>query len=682
MLIVASAILLVLGILAYRKALAARLRSGSDRGPGAEGVGLLALRILVLVLFGAILVAAVLSKVWVVRPRTVAVLLDVSQSMAAVKADSAAAAMASSLVPPEGAKAVNWEFAESARVEVRVQESKVRSQEAGRTRIGVALSVAAKARPGAVVLLSDGQDNGTEDPLAAARELGVPVYAVGFGGAAKRNLAISDVSLPAVVYAGETTEVLVRVSSVGFGTNATRAGVALRGQGLTAALGTEAAEQDLAFKTVFEKPGRQVFAARAESLPGEDNYADNVKSVAADVKPGKVRVVYLTNRPGTGTRLVPTALKAQKRIDLRPVVAVTGGFPVEEAASADVFVLDNVAETGSPEFWRGLSARVLAGAGVLVLAGPGFLPGPVMDSMLGSGTSRSGEGKWTPELTSAGRMLPWFADFGRVPPFAGARTPDRAGGASVWVRAREDGSPLILAGKNGKGRFVLVAGYPIWRWGFGPDLNPYEETPLSLFLGGVVRYLAERDTSPFMLEPARPGFLAGEPVRLQLRAMSADGQPWQGLGVVVGARARRQTGETLSEEQKAEPEPQAVMTEAAPGVYQAQLDALAPGEYHALARVTMDDSILGRAGAEFAVAAQSIELARTGLNQALLSQLASSTGGRFVRAESLGSAGLGITLGSYQRRFVFDARRAVWAYVLVALLAGAEWLLRRKRGLL
>jgi hypothetical protein len=124
------------------------------------------------------------------------------------------------------------------------------------------------------------------------------------------------------------------------------------------------------------------------------------------------------------------------------------------------------------------------------------------------------------------------------------------------------------------------------------------------------------------------------------------------------------------------------MTEAAPGVYQAQLDALAPGEYHALARVTMDDSILGRAGAEFAVAAQSIELARTGLNQALLSQLASSTGGRFVRAESLGSAGLGITLGSYQRRFVFDARRAVWAYVLVALLAGAEWLLRRKRGLL
>ena len=81
MLIAVSAILLVLGVLAYRRPLAGQVQRGKDKGQRAEGAALLALRVVVLLMFASIFVGAVLSKVWTVRPKRVAVLLDVSESM-------------------------------------------------------------------------------------------------------------------------------------------------------------------------------------------------------------------------------------------------------------------------------------------------------------------------------------------------------------------------------------------------------------------------------------------------------------------------------------------------------------------------------------------------------------------------------------------------------------------------
>jgi hypothetical protein len=136
------------------------------------------------------------------------------------------------------------------------------------------------------------------------------------------------------------------------------------------------------------------------------------------------------------------------------------------------------------------------------------------------------------------------------------------------------------------------------------------------------------------------------------------------------------------------------MTETGSGVYQVAIEALGPGRYHAVATVENGDSppersthgtvpvFLGKATTDFAVADQPLELVSTGMNEGLLRAISEASGGKFFRSDSLPRDGGEIVLGTYQRRFVFDPRRAVWAYVLIALLAGAEWLLRRRRGLL
>jgi len=478
-----------------------------------------------------------------------------------------------------------------------------------------------------------------------------------------------------------------------------------------------------------------------------------------------VRVAYVTNRPGVDTRMMLRALESDDRIEVLPDVAVTGSLGnwgqsrqrtrneervTRNAPQADVFVLDDVVETGSPAVWQTIAGQVRAGAGLLVLAGPDFQPGPNVGGLLEGTAGRAQTGTFTPELAAEGRVMPWWGtaggardvgrgargeqirshdgrdviDLARVPPFAGLmpltganRQSPIANRQSLWLVAQENEVPLIVAGKAGKGRFVYVAGYPLWRWGFGPEANPDQGTPLSVFTTGVMRYLAERDTSPFRLQTDETDLYRGQPVRLVMKAVAPDGRPWTGLSAMVqvvavsvdsgtgtNPESRDQNPELGTQAQK--PETVAVpMTETGGGVYEATIEALAPGRYRAVATVENGDSpseetgdspserlrrtrrgtvpsFLGKAATEFVVAEQAVELASTGMNEGLLRAISEASGGRFFVSDSLPREGNGIALGSYQRRFTFDPRRAVWAYVLIALLAGAEWLLRRRRGML
>jgi hypothetical protein len=328
-----------------------------------------------------------------------------------------------------------------------------------------------------------------------------------------------------------------------------------------------------------------------------------------------------------------------------------------------------------------------------VLAGPNFQPGQSIGKVLNGTVGRAQAGTFTPELTAEGGVLPWFdrdtIDLGIVPPFVGLRPLSPianrqspiANDLAVWLVARENSAPLLAAGKAGKGKVVYVAAYPLWRWGFGPEEKPEQGTPLSVFLTGVVRYLAERDASPFWLQVQSPGLYRGQPVRLTLRAVAPDGRSWTRLSVLLRITRMADSATDTGDSPRAGTVP-VPMTETGAGVYEAKIEALGPGRYRAVATVSTTDTVLGKATTEFAVADQPLELANTGMNEGLLRAIAEASGGKFSSSDSLAREGGEISLGLYQRRFVFDPRRAVWAYVLIALLAGAEWFLRRRRGLL
>lgn len=657
MFIAASALALAAAVLAYRRS----MRRGGDWW-------LLGLRLAVLLGLVALLAGAVLGAHWTVRSRRVVVLVDRSASIAAVGADSALLALAAGLELPAGARRELWAFSDSVRANVRPGEAS-----GSATELGLALAAAGRSRPGAIVLLSDGRDNGRDDPIVAAREAGVPVHAIGFGARRARNVGIERVVAPPVVHAGESVSVSVRVSVSGGA--AEEVGLRLGSETRRLRLPAGDASLDQEFRVVMSRPGPASLVAAVDSLSEESDYSDNVLAQDVEVRASRHSIVYLAGAPGPTSRFVVAALRGDDRLTV--TVLSPASTDTSALRRADVLVLDDVAESRcSPAMVAVMERRSESGLGVLVLAGPAMRFEQGFGRLFGLTSGPAVAGPFVARPTRAGRLVAWLDGFGRLdrrpaPLDAVARFLPTTPTWETWLEAEGSGEPLLVRGGAGRVRTLGLAGYPAWRWGFGSDSTPSRGL-LDEFLVGAVRYLAEPDRGPLRLNPVKPTYYSGERVTLRLAAQGPGGVPWSGLSVSLRLHPSDSGSASAS----------APMSELAPGVYEANVAGMTGGRYRAVATAVLDDSGVGEASAELAVLDRSVEMVRLGLNEPLLLALARESEGAYVPAESVGIGGVPVRLALRRTGFEFDLRRSAAFYALLALVAGAEWLVRRRRGLL
>ncbi len=667
MITVVSAILLILAFLLY-------WREFGTRG----GYWLFILRVVIVLILGWMALDRVVTVRWTQQPRRVAFLVDRSRSMEMIGVDSVVDRVLRSLQERiVGVKQEVWWFGDSV---IKLGPGGQAAQPGKeRTRLGRALEVVSQTGPAAILLLSDGQDNGQVDAMQVAQRLAVPVYTVGFGGNRGRNLMIKELEIPAVAYAQDTVVIRVRLASIGF-INQERCRLRLDGQTKEVTLARDWSEEDVFFRVVFTESGNKTVWVGADSLPDELSYIDNQCFGSIEIKPARTRIVYITNHPGPQTRFIRRMLEKDIRFDVKNAIALTGGLNrmARLLDSADVFVVDNAAEVAQDrEFWNALRSRVEGGVGVFLLAGDGFKAGEQLEKLLPIKGGQLLRGEWTPMIAEPALFLPGLREdglnFASVPPFSGIWAGTVANEqATVWMTAQENQAPLLVAGKAGKGKVVYLGAFPLWRWGFLADVLPDKPTPLDVFLSGTVRYLSEKDTSLFSLKTDALDYLTGERITLLLDAKALDGTPWEGLDVRIAVQDSLGNHFYIP------------MQEMGSGRYRAEIDGLAPGRYFAFAEVRAENRLRYQtAPVEFRVTEQSVEIIQLGINRDLLSRIASLTGGWFIPADSIDEiATREFRLGVYHRSFSLDPRKIPVIYGLVALLFGLEIILRRQRGLL
>ncbi|MEO0073466.1 MAG: hypothetical protein ABIK43_02235 [candidate division WOR-3 bacterium] len=655
--IVVSLVLLALVFLAYHRAL------------GSLGTWwLFLLRLLQAGVLFLVLTGRTFTVVCNRSSNRVVVLRDRSASVAAAGADSIADGVVSQLSSLRPFSQEVWEFAGVVR---RGLASKGEI-DTGRTDIGLALATAAKASPGAIVLVTDGQSNTGDDPVATARDAGIPVYAIGLGDERRENMRLVNMDFPPVVYLGETVTVRVRLASSSV--SPARVRVRLNGQTAVVQRDSGVTEQDVEFHLRLASPGIHKLEAIVDSVPGEASYSDNHIAGFLDVRPAKVRVSYLTNRPGLNSRFLLSLLRLEGRIELLQFVGTGAAFRTSDLKNADVYILDAITENEEMQgFLRLVERRVQQGAGVLIVAGPGFEPGEVTRRILslGSGVDID-SGTFSPVATAAGRLLPWLdldggVDLSTVPPFHKVWTGRfDSGRHELWLEAAEKQTPLFLLARYGRGKTVYVAGYPLWRWGYGPEMRLDESSPLGKLVKGILQFMAYADTAMFRVQTDKELYSAGEPIRVLFTARSADGSGWEGLVPYVSFDSH---GSRVP------------MTELGQGRYEAVLHS-SPGPRIATVTATVGDTVLGVAKVQFAVSDQSLEYSRTGLNAGLLRRVAAVSGGQFVKAESLHVERLDIRPSRFRQTLSLDMRQTLWVYLAFALFAATELTLRRIGGLL
>ncbi len=688
MTIVISIALLILTFLVYRHHLQPK-----------NNLLLFILRILVLLILTGILFGEVFQVFWTRPARRVAVLIDRSESMEAIAAGrdiQKAINHLKEILPPKVALEA-WVFADSVALSTTAISDFDRPDSAPfgkhRTQLGKALQIVGKRKPGAIIVLSDGQDNGEIDPVAVAENIKVPVYTIGFGVQKERNLTVKELLLPPSVYAFDTVVVKVHLQSQGFPPDA-RAVIHLEPLGASKeiTLSTELSEQEVTFPTTFSSVGYHRLTIKTESIPNELTYLDNSRTATIEVKPSRVQVVYLTNCPSLNTKFILRALKGESRVTVVPIITFTNGFPSNlpndpSFTRADIFILDGIQSSGLEQEIRN---RVETGAGVFIIAKEDSPPNPEMDKLLPFSSFNAHHPIQNKEiyldLADGAKLFPWFEteniDINTLPPLGTLFTGTPLPHSTTILKTRDEGAPVLVVSKIQKGKVAYFGGSPLWRWGFLPDFPQEKKTPLEILLSGIIRYLADKDTTLSRLETAALTYLAGEPIRFTFTAKHPDGTPWQGLDVNL----------SLTPGQISLP-----MIERDVGVYFGELPGLNPGKYTATAIPYASGSTLNASGlrrsVSFEVLPQSVELIRLGMNQSLLTRLAQVTGGWFTPVESLPPSVSAseqnergnlnrLILKSYRTGFTLNPRGSPWWFIIFALLFGCELLFRRKKGLL
>jgi len=304
-----------------------------------------------------------------------------------------------------------------------------------------------------------------------------------------------------------------------------------------------------------------------------------------------------------------------------------------------------------------------------------FAGHPVLEGLLaGGGDPGSGVIASLPPL---GRVV-------RVDARPGAEvlmTADLRGTGSAMV-----GMPLLVSGARESGRVVWFGGRRLWELAFwelaggAGDPAPAEQAGRRLLRNLLVWVGSGGEESGLVFTGRQPFFQEGERISLYGRWRDLRGRP------VVGRRVSLQVRSIGPDSTRVrtfglDPVP------ADPGLYQVDMPPQPPGDYRIRLVGEGDPSVLGPEE-NLVVTAHTIEMTQVRSDRRRLLRLASQSGGAFYAAE--GPAAFEALMqelravdwspGSEVRRQRIDFW-STWPFlVLVALLLGLEWFIRRRQG--
>ncbi|HEY3215449.1 MAG TPA: hypothetical protein VGK93_03055 [Candidatus Eisenbacteria bacterium] len=697
-LILASLLLTALGLWAYRFAVPPLPKLARRALP--------LLRIASLLALAWLLAQPVLERARAGRGAEVAVLLDRSLSM---DLPAKAGAPASRIQLAEGAvEEIQHAWRGHAMVRVvpfagRLGTDSSWTASRGSTALGDALGELARSagrEPDGVVVVSDGVVNAGEDPVAAARALGVPVHALVVGTAGGRDRAVIDVESSTSARVGEATPVRVRVTS-DEPRGAVLAVQLLDGErtlGRTTVVAPgSGAEATAEFRVVPVQPGLAVWTAMVDSAAGEISAANNAREVAVEVAPGRLEVLFVSAGLNWDLSFLRRALLGDSSLAISTKVRERGGWRAVESSrlvaapdAADlrgqaVVVLDGLsaAEVG-PEFDQALAAFVRSGGGLLLLGGstPGILrygKGRLTADLTFVTEPQGGPRTGTPlPLPEARELLAWDDD-----PARGERAwraagplsevaPVRPGpGDRAFIASVEHGPPLLLARRVGRGQALLVNGAGLWRWSLSNQDDLGNERGRRLWRR-IVRWLAEPvQGEPLRVRPERWLSPRGETVRLFASLQDEQFRPV--AGATLEAEIQGRGG----------PSSRVGFTPRAAGSYEAALSDLKPGRYRVRVRAVRAGRELGQAMSEFAVDRWSLEEARTEPDSAALSAVAAATGGRITQVSQVARWARSLATRSIGRAPTRSIRlwESPWVFAALVGALSLEWAWRRRRGL-
>jgi len=604
----------------------------------------------------------------------------------------------------------------------RVTDLKELQPTAPATRIGDSLTQLAQETQelpiGAIVLLTDGADNtgGIDaDAIAALRSRHIPVHTVGFGADhASHDVEIDDALVAPRAIADSRVAAVVRLHQYGYAGRKSKL-VVRDSSGVLAShdvtLDADGAVQTETLLFNVGDAGARTLEVSIEPLPGEENVANNIVTRMVNVDAEKRRVLYLEGEPRWEYKFVRRAEEDDRIVQLVSMLRTTEnkiyrqgiqdpaelseGFPTraESLFAYQGLVIGSVEATYFTPAQRELIREFVdrRGGGLLLLGGRFALAdggwgvsdlADVLPVVLPDAKGTFHVEPATVELAPAGvdnyvtrlvddpaantrrwKSLPYLMDFqepGTLKPGATVLADMLAAGKKM---------PMLVTENFGRGRTAVLATSGTWRWQMSLPLG---DSAFTLFWQQLLRWLVNGSPGHVTASVPNQVMLDESRVALSVDVRGDDYQPVPDARVeahIIGPAG-------VSSNVDMTPAPDA------PGTFQAEWTAATAGSYLTEVVARRGEQPIGRDVLTFARLDGVAENFHTGQNRDVLSRLASQTGGKYWRPQDLSD--LPEEIAFSEAGVTTRETRELWnmpiVLIAIVLLRVAEWLLRRKWG--
>lgn len=567
-----------------------------------------------------------------------------------------------------------------------------------------------------IILVTDGGNNSGENPLEIAGQIGVPIYTIGVGSSLMpRDIQVSRVEASPIAYINHVLPVKAVIKSSGYDGRQIQVSLVetqnsqiLDSVPLT--LDSKISEQTVDLQIKPQQEGTFSFSVTVPEAPDEFTTRNNAHPFFIKVVKTKLRILYADGRPRWEYAFLKRALQKDPNIEPKYLVAKRKGaafseFPSnrKDLFSYDVLILGDI----NPSLFSVEQLNIIRdfiedkGGSIIFLGGKqslgrgGFGESHLREMLpveIGTGGARQVVGAFNPVLTQEGlrhpltrlgddqtenaaiwRDLPALTHF-----YAGSGV--KLGATVLAEHQREPGQPVIVFQRYGNGTVLMINTDSTWRWAFGAYPFGGDDSQYRKFWSGAIRWITSARTEAELVrvETDKGSYYSGEKVRFTVYVYDESFAP------VDNAQLKAQI--QLPSETGAQPSilPFSAFTADGNGRYSAEFNPPKDGHYKVQVEAFRADRLLGKGSAEFIVQLTMLEFQDTQLKEAFLKELADISGGAYYHLNDISSLPASIKEVSSQP-YTFIRERGIWdngvmLFIVVALL-GAEWLLRKQKGL-
>lgn len=528
----------------------------------------------------------------------------------------------------------------------------------------------------AVVLSSDGINNRGQNPTTVAERLGIPVYTVALGDTTpRRDAALRNIRHNRIAYLGNSFPVEITIGVHRLKGRTARLTIA-DGRGKNVAQHQVAYDDDdfsstMTFSIPAEAKGLQKYVVSLSLVEGEVEPTNNVQTLYVDVIDGRRKVVIVGNAPHPDLAALKQAVESNPNYEAEVMLADNGKLKVENDVS--LAILHNL-----PSATHQIPKELESLPQVFVIGCQTDLP---RFNALHTGLEIVSKVKKSSEVTAVYNDR--FSHFNfdatdgeaieQLPPLD---APFGEGKASVSLQSLltarlgsiDTRQPLVAAMAQGRQHKVFVWGEGLWKWRLADYLNNSSHEHFDRLVSQIVNFTAVTDQRErFIVETERH---------------YSDND-----NIVVGAQLYNDAYEPFNT-------PDATFSLIGDSVkgdfnfsrdgdgYSLALGRLPEGLYRYTAKTQYDGETLTTEGS-FAVEALHLEQANLTADHTLLRSISAITGGKMYYPDQLDELRDELTSLKpviYTHTRFSELLNLPWVLILIVLLLGAEWVLRKYHG--